>query len=77
MMAEPYPQEGLDLSRAVWRTARSKGAPDEVRAPEIAVAGGMIYMRNSAEPNGEMLAFTQEEWDAFVLGVRDGDFGLT
>jgi hypothetical protein len=31
-------------------------------------------MRNSADPDGPVLLFTPAEWEAFVLGARDGEF---
>ena len=30
----------------------------------------------AANPDGERLYFTEAEWDAFVLGVKDGEFDL-
>jgi hypothetical protein len=38
-----------------------------------------VLVRNSTDPSGPVLRFTEEEWIAFVGGVRDGDFdfGLT
>lgn len=35
--------------------------------------GGMA-MRNSRHPNGSVLEFTPLEWDAFIGGVRRGEF---
>jgi hypothetical protein len=31
-------------------------------------------MFDAADPDGGKLYFTQAEWDAFILGVRDGEF---
>jgi hypothetical protein len=31
-------------------------------------------MRNSAHPEGPVLVFTPAEWDAFILGAKDGEF---
>ncbi|HEV2451539.1 MAG TPA: DUF397 domain-containing protein [Streptosporangiaceae bacterium] len=36
----------------------------------------VITMRDSDHPEGPVLKFTQAEWDAFVAGVRDGEFDL-
>ena len=30
----------------------------------------------AASPDGDKLYFTEAEWDAFVLGVKDGEFDL-
>jgi hypothetical protein len=36
--------------------------------------GGGIGVRNSRYPDGPVLAFTLEEWHAFLGGVRNGEF---
>ncbi|AJC58572.1 BldB protein [Streptomyces sp. 769] len=41
------------------------------RLPEGAVA-----MRNSACPDDPPLRYTAAEWEAFILGARDGEFDL-
>lgn len=33
-----------------------------------------IVVRSSRVPDGPILRFTADEWDAFVAGVRDGEF---
>ena len=33
-------------------------------------------MRDASDPDGPVLAFTPEEWEAFTLGVKDGEFDL-
>ncbi|HEX5542686.1 MAG TPA: DUF397 domain-containing protein [Micromonospora sp.] len=68
-----HPKGRFDLSRAVWQ--RPDGDPSE-GAVEIAFVDDLIGMRNSADPDGPVLVFTQDEWDAFVGGVQDGEFDL-
>lgn len=41
---------------------------------ETATDGQEILVRNSKDPDGPQLRFTLEEWKAFTLGVRDGEF---
>jgi hypothetical protein len=36
---------------------------------------GQVMVRNSKHRDGPVLEFTQSEWDAFVKGVRAGEFG--
>ncbi|TVZ04707.1 DUF397 domain-containing protein [Trebonia kvetii] len=38
-------------------------------------AGDMIRVRDSKHTRGAILSFTQAEWNAFVSGVRNGEFG--
>jgi hypothetical protein len=43
----------------------------------VEVAGlssGLIHVRDSKNPKGPVLGFTPAEWDAFVGGVRKGEF---
>lgn len=42
---------------------------------EIAsLADGGIGVRNSRDPEGAVLAFTPDEWHAFIGGVHNGEF---
>jgi len=34
-----------------------------------------MAVRNSRFPDGPALLFTRAEWDAFLKGALDGDFG--
>ena len=36
----------------------------------------LYLMRDSKDPDGPKLAFTTSEWDAFIKGVKDGEFDL-
>jgi hypothetical protein len=36
----------------------------------------VITMRDGSNPDGPVLVFTPAEWEAFVAGVRDGEFDL-
>jgi uncharacterized protein DUF397 len=36
--------------------------------------GGEIGVRDSKDSAGPVLRFTSDEWDAFVGGVRNGEF---
>ncbi|GHE33649.1 hypothetical protein GCM10017673_40540 [Streptosporangium violaceochromogenes] len=73
-----------DLSGAVWRKA-SLSSDNGGNCVEVAVveapgsghkAGlGLLYaLRDSKNPEGPALLFTRSEWDAFVGGVKLGEF---
>ncbi len=38
------------------------------------LSGDVILVRDSKNTKGPVLGFTQGEWDAFVGGVRNGEF---
>jgi hypothetical protein len=42
---------------------------------ELAPApNGEIAIRNSRDPNGPVLVYTQSEWHAFLDGAKKGEF---
>lgn len=63
----------LDLTGAQWLRG-SQAADSEGGHLEIAFVGDHVAMRNSAQPDGPALIFTPAEWEAFVLGAKDGEF---
>jgi hypothetical protein len=49
---------------------------DTSAAPHKAGEAKLYVMYDAAHPDGDKLYFTEAEWEAFVLGVRDGEFDL-
>ena len=49
---------------------------DTSAAPHKADEAKLYVMYDAASPDGDKLYFTEAEWDAFVLGVKDGEFDL-
>lgn len=35
-----------------------------------------VWVRHSKDKEGPVLKFTRDEWNAFVLGTRDGEFDI-
>ena len=54
----------------VYVTTDTSAAPHKAGEPKLYV------MYDAANPDGDRLYFTEAEWDAFVLGVKDGEFDL-
>jgi hypothetical protein len=62
------------LLRAVaWR--KSSYSNPSGNCVEAAHLADGVAVRNSRFPDGPALVFTGAEWDAFLRGVKDGDFG--
>jgi hypothetical protein len=63
------------LAGATWFKS-SRSGPTGGNCVEVAfLPAGDVAMRNSRQPEGPALVFTQAEWDAFIGGARDGEFG--
>jgi hypothetical protein len=60
-------EEACDIP--VWRKSTFSQSGDCV---EWAHDGDNILVRDSKDPHGPKLAFTRNEWRAFILGVVDG-----
>jgi len=66
------PADHLELT---WRKSTRSG-PTGGNCVEFARLGdGSVALRNSRFPAGPALVFTSSEWDAFVGGAKDGEFG--
>lgn len=35
-----------------------------------------VFVRNSKDRTGAVIAFTNDEWSAFLAGAKDGEFDL-
>jgi hypothetical protein len=63
-------------SRAVWRTSgytNNGGACVEVADNQP----GIVAVRDSKDRQGPMLAFSREDWRAFVRAIKDGQPGIS
>ncbi|WP_255955536.1 DUF397 domain-containing protein [Streptomyces odontomachi] len=64
----------LDISDVEWHSA--PGTEEHKERVEIAyLPDGAVAMRSSIDPD-TVLRYTEAEWNAFVLGARDGEFDL-
>jgi hypothetical protein len=61
----------VDLAEARWQKASYSSTSGCV---EVAHVSGHVALRDSKDRQGPMLVFTPIEWDAFVKGVREGEF---
>jgi hypothetical protein len=41
---------------------------------EVALSSELIVVRDSKDPNAGALRFDHGEWDAFIMGVKAGEF---
>jgi hypothetical protein len=65
----------LDLSCAEWHTSSFSGSHGQ--CVQVAfLDGGYVAVRDSKSSHGPALTFTPSEWEAFVSGVKSGEFDL-
>lgn len=66
----PFEVHDKDFSKSTW----SNGGPK--CCVEVAIKPEGVAVRDSKDPNGGTLFYTHEEWDAFIRGVRGGEFNI-
>ena len=62
-----------DLPTAAWRTS---SLCDLNGCVEVALLEDRVVVRDAKDRAGPVLVFTAAEWEAFVGGVRGGEFDL-
>ena len=63
----------VELQGVTWQKSGRSG-PNGNCVECAALPDGAVAMRNSRDPEGPALIYTPAEIEAFILGVRDGDF---
>jgi hypothetical protein len=65
-----------DLTDAVWHKSTRSGGNGGDCVEVARNLPGIVAIRDTKDPGGAALVFTRAEWDAFLTGVRDGEFDL-
>jgi hypothetical protein len=63
----------MDTENLTWRKARASSG-NGGNCVEVAELPDGFAMRDSKDPHGPALKFTRPEWDAFLAGVKGGEF---
>jgi len=64
-----FPVADSDFKRSGWCGNRP-------RCVEVALKPEGVAVRNSDDPNKTTVFYTNEEWEAFTKGVKDGQFDV-
>lgn len=64
------------LDSAIWRKS-SRSSSNGGQCVEVALnLPGVVAVRDSNDPEGPALVFTQDDWRAFLVGAKGGEFDL-
>lgn len=71
----PTPQD-VNPTQVDWQisTQGTSDTGDYVEAGPLTDGSGRVAMRHSRYPDGPVIVYTPEEWEAFIGGVKDGEF---
>jgi hypothetical protein len=62
------------LPPVTWKKSQRSNPSGSCVEMAVLPDGAGFAIRNSRDPDGPALIYTQEEINAFILGARDGDF---
>jgi hypothetical protein len=62
-----------EFSAAAWHKSTFSGSSGCV---EVATLDHLVGVRDTKDRQGPILVFRYDEWDAFLAGVRGGEFDL-
>ncbi|MFB9249410.1 DUF397 domain-containing protein [Sphaerisporangium melleum] len=70
---EPHP---ADMASISWHisTKSDNGGGSCVEAGPLVDGSGRVAVRHSHHPDGEVIIYTRAEWQAFIAGVKNGEF---
>lgn len=76
MEREPSMPGGADDATPDVRWSKSSHSAPSGNCVEVAILDGRVGVRDSKDRSGAVLMFTPTEWNAFVGGVRNGEFDI-
>ena len=64
------------LDGALWRKSSYSGGNGGNCVEVARNLPGVVAVRDSKDPEGPALTFSPAGWDAFVQGIKQGDFDI-
>jgi hypothetical protein len=71
-MSDKIVLNASERANLIWHKAQS--STNNGQCVEIASVVGKVAMRDSKDPEGPTLVYTPTEFNAFLEGVRNGEF---
>jgi hypothetical protein len=66
----------MKFNQYVLKYHKSSFCSDAGTCVEVATFDGGVVVRDSKNPDSSALHFSATEWDAFIRGVKKGEFNL-
>jgi hypothetical protein len=68
-----------ELAAVRWHvsTRSANNGGQCVEAGPLSDGTGRVAVRHSHHPDGSVIVYTRDEWDAFLAGAKDGEFDFT
>jgi hypothetical protein len=66
----------MDVSGVTWRKSSYSGANGGGCVEIAQFPASVVAVRDSKDPQGPHLLFAPDEWRAFVVGAKAGEFDL-
>nr|WP_221308456.1 DUF397 domain-containing protein [Nocardiopsis mwathae] len=68
-----------ELASVTWHISSfsTNGGATCVEAGPLNDGTGRVAVRHSRHPDGAVIVYTRQEWEAFTKGVRVGEFDFT
>lgn len=63
-----------ELAVAPWRKSSRSNGNGSNNCVEVAMLADAVAVRDSKDRQGPVLIFTKNEWRAFLVKIRAGDF---
>jgi hypothetical protein len=65
-----------ELANVAWHisTKSDNGGGNCVEVGPLADGSGRVAVRHSRRPEAEVIIYTRAEWEAFIEGVKEGEF---
>jgi hypothetical protein len=76
MAAAAEERDAAELAGVAWHisTRSADNGGSCVEAGPLPDGSGRVAVRHSRQPDGAVILYTRAEWEAFVGGVKDGEF---
>lgn len=65
---------GACVEVSAWRKSRHSNPSGACVEAVLTPDDGTVAIRHSRHPEGPVIRYTRAEWEAFLAGVRDGEF---